>query len=156
MAEKPADSRDDSKFGEARGERRPMVNGPHAGTKPADGVVNPLSSYLKAWITPRDYELLKAKDSDAKPPGAMVGVGRNAMAPTGLFPGMPANPYLPDAAPGITAKPKAHPIPPAAPPPESASLAVKNDATSPKTAGPPAEVRKAQDESKYFPQLKRF
>jgi hypothetical protein len=78
------------------------------------------------------------------------------MAPAGMFPGMPANPYLPGVAPSVTAKPKPRPNPPATTPPESASLAAKDNAAPAKTAGPPAEVRKAQDDAKYFPQLKRF
>jgi len=69
---------------------------------------------------------------------------------------MQANPYLADALPHATAKPKPSSTPPAASPPEPASLAVKDDAPPAKPAGPPAEVRKAQDDSKYFPQLKRF
>ena len=156
MAEKPADSRDDSKFGEARGDGRSTAKDPYAGTKRTDGVVNPLTSYLKTWITPRDYELLKAKGSDANPPGVPLGIARDPVAPAGMFPGMPANPYLVNAVPGVTAKPKPGPNSPATPPPESASLAAKADAAPAKTAGPPAEVRKAQDDSKYFPQLKRF
>ena len=157
MTGTPADSPDDSKSGEAPGGGRPMARDQPAGTKPADGVVNPLSSYLKTWITSRDYELLKAKGSDGNPRGLTAGAGRDdALAPAGLTPGMPPNPYLPDAAPGVAAKPIPRPNPPAATPPGSVSLAAKDNAAPAKTAGPPAEVRKAQDDSKYFPQLKRF
>ena len=156
MAEKPTDSQNDAKSGGAPGDGRSLAKDPYAITKPADGVVNPLSSYLKTWITPRDYELLKAKGTDVNPAGVPLGINRDATAPAGLFPGMPVNPYLANAAPDVTAKPKPRPNPPAATPPEPASLAVKDDAAPAKTAGAPAEVRKAQDDSKYFPQLKRF
>ncbi len=156
VAEQTAGSRDDPKTGAAPGETGRRTNALRAGTKPDDEDVNPLSSYLKAWITPRDYELLKAKGSDANPPGANVETGRAARAPAGLTPGLQANPYLADAAPGVTAKPKTPPNPPTATPPVAASLVVKDDAPVAKTPGPPAEVRKAQDDAKYFPQLKRF
>ena len=156
MTQQPAGLRDDSKTGVVQGETGPRARAAHLGANPEDGAVNPLSSYLKTWITPRDYELLKAKGSDAQVPGVTAGAGREAMVPAGLSPGLPANPYLAVADPGVAAKPKPPQNPPTATPPVSASLAVKDDAAPVKTPGPPAEVRKAQDDAKYFPQLKRF
>jgi hypothetical protein len=156
MAQQPAGARDDSKTGVAPGEAGRMAKATHAGTKPEDEDANPLSSYLKTWITPRDYELLKPKGSAANAPGVTVGTGRDVTAPTGLTQGMQANPYVADTAPSVTAKPKTPPNPPIAAPPASASMAAKDDAAPAKAAGPPADVRKAQDDAKYFPQLKRF
>ena len=138
------------------GESPVTASAAHAGSRPDDGAVNPLSSYLATWMTPHDLEVLKLKGPETNPTGGAGASSRGSTPRGSLTAGAPANPYLPGPAPVAPVDGKAPPVTPAATLPAPASLAVKNDATPAKTPGPPAEVLKSQDDAKYFPQLKRF
>lgn len=121
--------------------------------KPGDAVENPLTAYMAAWMTPHDLELLKDKGAEAntpltpnQPPAGMRPAGGPGADPR-------ANPYLADLAPGLSEGPKD-----LAPAPGQA-LAVpgpKGDFAPLENQPPPAEQFKLPDDSKYFPQLKRF
>jgi len=156
MNEKTAGAQDESKSGAAPGDAGSAAKDPLAASKPEDRAVNPLSPYLKAWITPRDLELLKVKSSDADLLAAAIRTGRDTKTLGVLTPDERANPYLADLAPVVPIKVKALPSAPPAPLPAPPAPATKNDAAPSKTPGPPAEVLKSQDDVKYFPQLKHF
>lgn len=156
MAEKTAGSQDESKSGAVPGDTRSTTNASLAASMPEAGAVNPLSPYLKAWITPRDLELLKIKGSGADPLSVATGAGLDAKTLGLLTPDVRANPYLADLVPGVPASVKAPQSAPAAPLLAPAAPAAKNDAAPAKTPGPPADVLKSQDDAKYFPQLKHF
>jgi hypothetical protein len=156
MAEKTGGSPDESKSSAVPGDPGPATKASLAGSKLENGAVNPLSPYLKAWITPRDFELLKTKGSGADPLGVATGAGLDTKMLGLLTPDVRANPYLADLLPGIPAGEKAPQSAPAAPLPAPVAPAAKNDAAPAKTPGPPADVLKSQDDAKYFPQLKHF
>jgi len=140
------------------GNTAPAKKGSRAPAKPEEGVVNPLSSYLTTWMTPRDIELLKAKDEAANSSGlaAAAIAGQPSTVLNADPQGQRPNPYVNSTPQGSTAGIKTPPTAPAPKPPASLVPEVKNDGAPVKTPGPPADVRKAQEESKYFPQLKRF
>ncbi len=129
---------------------------PAAETKPGGAVDNPLAAYMSSWMTPHDLELLKDKSAEANPAGVATQPphgGRGPASAGGLVPDAHANPYLVDLAPGLSEGPRDQG------PAASAALAIpapKTDLVPPKNQPPPAEQFKLQDDSKYFPQLKRF
>jgi hypothetical protein len=137
---------------------------------------NPLTTYMAAWMTPKDFDLLKVKTAEsnfnagpdqalARPADAValdglmrgdssVNLGRNS-APV-IEPRV--NPYLADLAPGpadagfgLTAPGGGNFAPPT-----TAPLVPKNDLAPVKTEVPPGDLLKKPGDAKYFPQLKRF
>lgn len=155
MADSTADSRSESKPGGSLAEGASRANASRSGSKPGDGAVNPLSSYLTTWMTPRDVEILKIKGADAHTPGIPAGSEQDRMVSRGTTPEPRTNPYLTDPVQAPTVV-KAPPSLPAPPPPSLATPALKNDAAPAKVPSPPADLLKSQDDSKYFPQLKHF
>jgi hypothetical protein len=123
---------------------------------PEDGTVNPLSNYLAAWMTPRDLELLKARDAATNPAGSAATPGRTAGAPSVTPATQRVNPYLPAPSSAPKTQLTIAPVVPAPKPPTALSPPSKTEDAPAKTTGPPAERQKAQDDAKYFPQLKRF
>ena len=145
---------------------------------------NPLTTYMSAWMTPKDLELLKVKPADsvlaAAPERGAGGPAETGM-PDGLVrsdngvtavdaaaAGSPsterrANPYLaefsPDAGSQTAIKELLSPPAPtgAAPPPAASLLApVPGDPGPAKSEPAPLDLLKAPSDAKYFPQLKRF
>ena len=155
MAEKTADPRDASRPGVASADAGSATNA-RGYSKPEDGSANPLSSYLAAWMTPRDLEILKIKTTDANTPGVTTGPGQDRLVSRGPAQGPLTNPYLADPTPPTSISPKTPPTLPVPAPATLAPPAPKNDAAPAKTPGPPADLIKSQEEQKYFPQLKRF
>ena len=158
MAGKTAGAQDESKAKGLPGDARSGTNDPRAAYKPEEAGVNPLSSYLNAWMTPRDLELLKAQGADAPASASRPVAPASRVLPglNGRTPDPQGNPYVvdPTTTPTIAAK-----LPPPAPAPKPAATPLaegKNAAAPAKTPGPPADVLKSQDDAKYFPQLKRF
>jgi hypothetical protein len=160
-----------------------------AAPKPGDRTDNPLTSFMAAWMTPQDYDLLKVKNPEGAPAAAerlpagehpaagnfldnslrsdAPGSAGHAAAPGGGLALEPrSNPYLADLAPGFAGGTKdlgagPNPAAPAlAPPvlaaPVLAAPALKNDFEPLKNQPQPGDQFKLQDDSKYFPQLKRF
>jgi hypothetical protein len=144
----------------------------NASVKSLDAADNPLTSFMSAWMTPRDLELLKVKNADTSGTGATgrtaadgslhgdgLGTGRG---PNAANAGLDAhiNPYLANSAPGLTEGTKdleagpALGVPSYAP--ASSLPAIKGDFDPVKPRVPPADLLKPQDDSKYFPQLKHF
>lgn len=143
---------------------------------------NPMDRYLSDWITPRDYALLKQADksaaesskADASAPVADVGSANSPAItlPTDLFgpdnagkgagPVLVAprdNPYIEKLnvpSPGSNLAGPSQYLPPA----KASSEAPAAPAFTPPApeAKPPSAIDrlKARDDSKYFPQLKRF
>jgi hypothetical protein len=149
---------DAAKSSAAPGDNGQTPSGRAASDPSAKNVVNPLSSYLEGWMSPQDFALLKAKEADANTPGVDAATGQSPGKPTPARTGRTVNPYLVETPPTIPAPAPSKPTQPAA------SLAAagvapapgKNDPPAAKTPAPPPDVLKAQDDSKYFPQLKRF
>ncbi len=161
-------------------EQKPMEEAAHP-----PHVVNPLQSYLAAWMTPQDFALLKptGTHAEATAAGLPTPFGTSAIAESGEglsefsvsdsgtnapaveLPGAASvNPYLAAFATPLNANaPATAPAPittePAFPPANPSSLAAPQS-SAPPTAVPPgdpaAEFKKAQDDAKYFKQLKRF
>lgn len=185
MAEKKSDPLDDLRAGQSASDAgsgnslslegnlpgQPAKDA-NASVKSLDAADNPLTSFMSAWMTPRDLELLKVKNADTSGPGATgrtaadgslhgdgLGTGRG---PNAANAGLDAhiNPYLANSAPGLTEGTKdleagpALGVPSYAP--ASSLPAIKGDFDPVKPPVPPADLLKPQDDSKYFPQLKRF
>ena len=127
---------------------------PSAGAKSGDAVENPLTAYMASWMTPHDLELLKDKGAETNAP---VGAGQTPVgtrpAVRGLGGDLRANPYLVDLFPGMTEGPKD--LSPA-PGPTLALPAPTSDLAPLKNQPQPSDQFKLSDDSKYFPQLKRF
>jgi hypothetical protein len=150
---------------------------------PAAPAANPLSGYMASWLSPRDYELLKAADKTPAAAGVPTspasggggvpvsdvamsleaGAANPEDAP--LLPGAisPAqNPYLSDLPllppASILAAPApamtTFEAPPATPPPGWTPAPESPRASS--AASPLEELIKSRDDEKYFKQLKRF
>jgi hypothetical protein len=156
MGEKGTGAPDATKTGNGLGEVGSKANVAAAGPRPEDGTVNPLTSYLSAWMTPHDLEVLKLQGTDTNRPGLGGGAGRKSQPAARMMPGLSGNPYLADSVAAVPAGAKAPEKAPSVNLPAPVSLAVKNDPPLAKPPGPPAEVIKSQDDAKYFPQLKRF
>lgn len=153
--------------------------------KHAEPVANPLDGYMAAWMTPGDFQLLKST-SAASNGGALSGTmlpqtfGEQIIPPpaprqtsspvTGFAANAPGsnpqslsqgNPYLPDLAiPGADAARPAgssfqSPVT-FTPPPPPVTPAFRPPTDQPNKEPTPSELLKARDDSKYFPQLKRF
>jgi hypothetical protein len=155
MAEKPAASRKELRADATHRDRGLLPNTASPYSLPQNRDANPLSSYLATWMTPRDIEILKIKEA------ADGGTTRPSSTPrsrsaSGAPQSAPApNPYLVELAPPTSPSAKIAVPPPPPLPPSLAAPAPKKDAPA-KTAGPPPDLLKAQEEQKYFPQLKRF
>jgi hypothetical protein len=141
--------------------------------KPAAGTANPLTTYMAAWMTPRDFELLQVRPTEpnASPVTARMPVGREALrtgatpvgggpAVTGLGgPGLeaPANPYLVDMTPKPLIGPKGPvAVVPSVAPPAAAVPANPGAVTPPTPPAPAANRLTGKDDAKFFPQLRRF
>jgi len=147
--------------------------------KAAPRVANPLQDYMAGWMTPKDYQLLKAAPEPGQggAPGVPVSGPSAAGLIAGLTPGVatppPANeprvnPYLAEApsgslqfnAPALAgpangAAPAPAPVPPPMPLGPVSALP-EPSAAKPSPATPASELSRARDDQKYFPQLKRF
>lgn len=126
---------------------------PPPAKKPGDVVENPLTAYMASWMTPHDLELLKDKGAEANPPLAENQSPAGMRPAGGLGADSRANPYLADLAPGLIEGPKD-----LAPAPGQAlpGPGPKGDFAPLKNQPPPSDQFKLPDDSKYFPQLKRF
>lgn len=140
------------------------------GRKDPPTVLNPLDRYMTAWMTSADFKLLGPKpDTGAAIGGAELfqpGANRTEPRPgqpfaelsAGLDGGRagPGNPYLREVAPPPANLTDFAP-PPAAVPPNPIPALV-TPAPRPEPPPPPSfsEQLKAQDDAKYFKQLKRF
>jgi len=123
--------------------------------KPGDAVENPLTAYMSSWMTPRDLELLKDKGAEASSPVVAnpSSAGLRPAAGGGLGADPHANPYLVDLTPGLSEGPKDL-VP--APGPTLALPTPTGDLAPLKNQPQPVDQFKLPDDSKYFPQLKRF
>ena len=145
---------------------------------------NPLTTYMSAWMTPKDLELLKAKPEDPglgaapdKGPGGSAETGMLdglVRSDNGLSPGNAAaaglssaerrpNPYLAEFAPDAASLAGMKELPglpapngPGTAPAASVLVPVPNDPGPAKTEAAPLDLLKPPADAKYFPQLKRF
>lgn len=164
--------------------RTPDGKGTMADEKAPPRVANPLDGYLAGWMTPGDYQLLKAAPerggAGALPASVSGTPGLPTTAPStasligGLTQGSAptqaaeprVNPYLivpPPSNLEFNATPLVGPASGAAPAPlpppaplAPVSAAPEPSAAKPGAATPASELNRARDEQKYFPQLKRF
>lgn len=166
----------------SRADRRETARDEAAELSAVKDAPNPLSGYMAAWMTGRDFNLLlKPEETGAArlPTGSMGAPGQDlpftgsagfdAALPGGAVPdpasrsngpaGAAENPYLEVIAlpspPGLLPAELNAPPPPMSPPrPASASLPPPPAPDQP--APFQSEIRKRDDDAKYFPQLKRF
>ena len=144
--------------------------------RPGAALDNPLTTYMSAWMTPKDFDLLKVKTAEANfnaGPDQALARPSDAVALEGLMRGDSSvslgraaapvveprvNPYLADLGPGPAEAGLSSPVPGGGnfTPPTPAPLAPKNDPAPVKTEVPPGDLLKTPADAKYFPQLKRF
>jgi hypothetical protein len=106
---------------------------------------------MASWMTPHDLELLKDRGAETNAPVA-ASQSPAGLRPVGGLGGDPrANPYLVDLIPGMTegAKDLSPAQTPAVPGLQGNFAPLKNQPQ-------PSDQFKLPDDSKYFPQLKRF
>jgi hypothetical protein len=148
------------------------------------GVRNPLDAYMSQWMTPRDFELLRSRSETAGPapsalsdavspftfatpeaseaPASSEDNRRQWIGRRGLKLSLNENPYLEAFTPWLTQRPQARSEVVPVPPPVSLLPLIQSRPAvldePAKSAPQPsfAEQVKAQDEARFFKQLKRF
>ncbi len=197
MSEKKTDSRDEGKATAISGtEDEPATSltadvkdvprndtkSNTASAKPAAAGDNPLTTYMSAWMTPKDLDLLKVKPAETNlvaGPDKTPEHGADAAMFDGLVRGDPAigsvdtgsrptaetrtNPYLAEFAPDSTAAAGMKdllslpaPSGPSYSPAHPLLPTAQNDLSPAKTGTAPMDLLKTPNDAKYFPQLKRF
>jgi hypothetical protein len=179
---------DDDLFGDAKetADRTTASQEPARRDDPGDSPAvktapNPLTGFMAAWMTPRDFNLLLKPEETgpgAAPAGTadMPGQAFFGPGPTGMITvptdvaalggnatrpndpaGSPTNPYLQAMTLPTLPNPGAIELTLPAPPPVTPRPTVPPPQAAPE---PPAyfrpEIQKRDDDAKYFPQLKRF
>lgn len=163
-------------------QERIAANKTSAAPKPPPPRDNPLTNYMASWMTAKDFDLLQAKPADAtgapapdRPADRTAELrGNRLAAPEATAelgrtlggrdaPDARSNPYLnsftppptapagPRDLPNLTGAPN---LPTFQPPP--ANLAPPKNEFAPPPDLPRPEPHRPVDDSKYFPQLKRF